>query len=87
MSPGTASLLLRRATLEAEADAAACPHIVITRDSTTGFVTYTGPFATGLEALTSAHLVLAEHREALHHVDDGRTTWPFTLTVAPLFPR
>ncbi len=87
MSASTASLLLQRATLEAEAEAAACPHIVIARDSVTGVVTYSGPFATGLEALTRAHQVLVEHREALHDLDDDHTTWPFTLTVAPLFPQ
>ncbi|RNL63163.1 hypothetical protein EFK50_15780 [Nocardioides marmoriginsengisoli] len=79
MSTGAAALLLHRATLEAEAEAATCAHIVITRDVATGVVTSSGPFDTGLEALTSAHDFLERQRAA----DPARA---FTLTVAPLFP-
>ena len=80
MSPGAADMLLHRATLEAEADAASCPHILITRDTATGVVTSSGPFDTGLEALTTAHHFVGKYRDL-----DPR--WDFTLTVAPLFPQ
>lgn len=80
MSAGAADLLLRRATLEAESDAGACPHILITRDTATGVVTYSGPFATGLEALGTAHGFVTKYRDLDPH-------WDFTLTVAPLFPQ
>lgn len=79
MSPGAASLLLHRATVEAEADGTACEHLVVTRDVGTGELTYRGPFATGLEALTFAHRLLEQHRL-------GDAAREVTLTVAPLFP-
>lgn len=78
LSAGTASLLLRRATIEAEADATTCAHIVISRDVTTGVVTYSGPYPTGLEALTRAHQLIGTHRER-------DAAWEFKVTVAPLF--
>ncbi|MFL6022774.1 MAG: hypothetical protein ACJ72O_05490 [Marmoricola sp.] len=80
MSASAAEMLLHRATAEAETDAATCPHIVITRDVVTGVVTYSGPFETGLQALTMAHEFVGKYRNL-----DPR--WDFTLTVAPLFPQ
>lgn len=80
MSDSAAEMLLRRATLEAESEAASCPHILITRDTVTGVVTYSGPFESGLEALTMAHDFVGKYRGL-----DPR--WDFTLTVAPLFPQ
>jgi hypothetical protein len=78
MSQSAAEMLLRRATLEAEAEAAIRPHIVITRDTITGVVTYSGPFESGLEALTMACDFVGKYRDLDPH-------WDFTLTVAPLF--
>jgi hypothetical protein len=80
MSHSAAQMLLHRASIEAETDAATCPHILITRDTATGVVTYSGPFGTGLEALTTAHEFVGKYRDL-----DPR--WDFTLTVAPLFPQ
>jgi hypothetical protein len=79
MSSGATDLLLHRARIESEAETAKLPHIVITRDVETGTISYSGPFPTGLEALTVAHRFVQQNR-----VLDPR--WTFTLTVAPLFP-
>lgn len=79
MSAGSTELLLHRASVEADAGAAAYPHIVITQDVASGEVTYSGPFPTGLEALTMAHRFVHQNR----FVDARRA---FTLTVAPLLP-
>jgi len=78
MSVSAAAMLLQRAIAEAETDAAECPHILITRDTATGVVTYSGPFPTGLEALERAHAFVEKYR-------DLEPRWDFTVTVAPLF--
>jgi hypothetical protein len=78
LSPGAAALLLQRARIDAEAGAPTCPHLVITRDVRSDVITYSGPFDSGLVALSVAHDFLTEQRA----VDP---TWEFTLTVAPLF--
>lgn len=80
MSPSTATMLLQRALVEAETDTAACRHIVITRDTATGVITYIGPFPTGLEALERAHAFVEKYR-------DLEPRWDFTVTVAPLVER
>ncbi len=77
MSSSATDLLLHRATLEADAQIASYPHIVITCDVKTGAITYRGPFPTGLEALTVARRFVHQNR----FVDPQ---WAFTLTVAPL---
>jgi hypothetical protein len=77
MSPSAIEMLLHRATIEAETDAAALPHVVITRDVATGVVTYSGPFDSGLEALRMAHEFVGKYRDL-----DPR--WEFALTVAPV---
>lgn len=79
LSSSAADLLLQRATIEAEAETAKLPHIVIARDVESGQISYSGPFPTGLEALTVAHRFVQQNRA----VDP---TWTFTLTVAPLLP-
>lgn len=79
MSTSAAAVLLRRAVIEAETDAAECPHLLITRDCATGVVTYSGPFPTGLEALQRAQEFVDKYRGL-------EPRWDFTLTVAPLFP-
>jgi len=77
MSPSAAEMLLHRATIEAESDAEAYRHVVITRDTATGVLTFAGPFETGLEALSMAHDFVGKYRDLQPH-------WDFTLTVAPL---
>jgi len=77
MSPGAAELLLHRARLDAEAGAAAWPHLVVTTDVETGAATRRGPYATGLEALTVAAEFVGKYRGLEPH-------WDFTLAVVPL---
>lgn len=77
MSASAAELLLSRAVAEAETGVTECPHILITRDTETGVVTYNGPFPTGLEALERAHTFVSKYRGL-------EPRWDFTLTVAPL---
>jgi len=79
MSTSAAAMLLHRATIEAETEAANCPHLLITQDTATGVITYSGPFPTGLEALHRAHDFVEKYRGL-------KPRWDFTLTVAPLFP-
>jgi hypothetical protein len=79
MSPAAAEMLLHRATLEADSGIASCPHVLITRDTETGVLTLSGPFETGLEALSNAHEFVGKYR-------DLQPRWDFTLTVAPLLP-
>jgi hypothetical protein len=79
MSASAAEMLLHRARIEAESDTATIPHILITRDTETGTVTRSGPFETGLEALTMAHDFVGRYR-------DLEPRWAFTVTVAPLLP-
>ena len=76
MSAGAIDLLVQRARLEAEAGSEPLMHMVITRDVETETVTESGPFATGLEALTVASRFVEQNR-AVH------PTWRFTLTVEP----
>jgi hypothetical protein len=54
------------------------PHLVICQEATTGLSTYSGPYATGLEALAAA---LREH-EAAGLTHDDRASYRFR--VAPL---
>jgi hypothetical protein len=77
MSASAIEMLLHRATVEARNEGAALPHIVITRDVVTGVITESGPFDSGLEALTVAHDFVSKYRD-LH------PRWDYTLTVAPL---
>ncbi len=79
MSSSAAAMLLHRATAESESAVAKFPHIVITHDLDTESVSYSGPFATGLEALTVAHRFVEQNRAV-------NPQWEFTLTVAPLPP-
>lgn len=76
MSVSAIEMLVHRASVEAASGVAACPHIVITRDAETGVATYSGPFDTGLEALTTARDFVGKYR-------DLNPPWEFSLTVAP----
>ncbi|MFL6060649.1 MAG: hypothetical protein ACJ72E_05420 [Marmoricola sp.] len=77
MTPGAAMLLLHRAALESQAHVPAHPHIVIARDLGTDEIDYSGPFVSGLEALTAANDFLEGSRAA----DPDRR---ISVTVAPL---
>ncbi len=77
LSPGAATMLLQRALAETETGTASCTHIVITRDTESGVVTYLGPFPTGWEALERAHAFVEKYR-------DLQPRWDFTVTVAPV---
>jgi len=77
MTPGAAALLLHRAALEAQACVPTHPHVVIAHDVVTGALDSSGPYETGLEALTAAHELLERRRTA----DREQRV---TVTVAPL---
>jgi len=79
MSPSAVAMLLHRATVEAESGARACPHVLITRDRQTRVETRSGPFDSGLQALTAARRFLDEFR-------DVEPQWSFTLSIAPVLP-
>lgn len=79
MSPSSAALLLRRAAVEAEAEVETRQHVVITRDVDTGHIAYSGPFPTGLEALTVAQRIVEQSRT-------GHARQRFTVSVSPLHP-
>ena len=76
MSHSALEMLLHRATIEAESGVAPFPHLVITRDTASGDVTYSGPFPSGMAALTMARDFVEKYRDL-----DPR--WEYTLTVAP----
>ena len=79
MSTSAAEMLLHRVRVEAESNTETLPHVVITRDTETGMVTRSEPYATGLEALTTALEFVGKYR-------DLEPRWAFTLSIAPVLP-
>ena len=77
MSPSAVALLVHRANLEAQLGADAVLHLVITHDLETGSSSESGPFGSGLEALTAARRFVEQNRA----LDPG---WRFTVRVKPV---
>lgn len=77
MSPSSVALLLHRAKVDSEFQNVVCRHLVIIRYVDTDTVTYSGPYPTGLEALTFAQRFIEHNRSS-----DPRRR--FTLRVEPM---
>ncbi len=71
-------LMLTEAYVASEVALIDEPHIVVCRDTETGVAMYSGPYPTGLEAMTRAQRDAESERAA------GESTLEFS--VAPLFP-
>jgi F420-dependent methylenetetrahydromethanopterin dehydrogenase len=77
MDEALTELLMRRVAAT-EAEEVSLPHILITLDVVTNVVTYSGPYASAVDALRAADV--ERSRQEQRHPD-----WRVTIDVAPLF--
>jgi len=78
MDEALTELLIRRVAAT-EAEEVSLPHILVTVDVVTNVVTYSGPFASAVDALRAADLERSRQQQQCH------PGWGVTVDVAPLF--